>query len=307
MITKKLICFKGLPGSGKSTQAIKMVEDDPSGKTVRVNKDEIRIDLEKRGWTWSNHGEVKVIQERDNRIKKAYSTGAHVVISDDTNLAPKHETRLRQLAAQAHVEFELIDLLDVPIETCIERDSKRVGKAQVGERVIKGMLKQHNKYLEEARFAARPKFEPYVSNLQLPDAIICDLDGTLSLFGEGTSNDRSPYNAVNADKDEPNWPVVDVLRAMFDKEVHVVFMSGREDKFRPQTLTFLKNLGFDTFPLFMRTTGDKRKDWIVKGELFDAHIRSKYNVLFCLDDRNQVVEFYRSLGLKVWQVANGDF
>jgi len=38
----------------------------------------------------------------------------------------------------------------------------------------------------------------------------------------------------------------------------------------------------------MRPQGDMRKDSIVKRELFDAHICDQYNVLFVLDDRDQL-------------------
>ena len=57
----------------------------------------------------------------------------------------------------------------------------------------------------------------------------------------------------------------------------------------------------------MRRTKDFRKDAIVKTELFDAHIRGRYEVLFVLDDRNQVVEMWRVMGLPCLQVAAGDF
>jgi hypothetical protein len=57
----------------------------------------------------------------------------------------------------------------------------------------------------------------------------------------------------------------------------------------------------------MRETGDRRKDSIIKKEIFDRHIRDVYNIEFVLDDRNQVVELWRSLGLTCLQVADGDF
>ena len=50
-----------------------------------------------------------------------------------------------------------------------------------------------------------------------------------------------------------------------------------------------------------------RKDSVVKQEMFMAHIAMKYNVLYVLDDRNQVVQLWRSLGLKCLQVADGAF
>jgi len=57
----------------------------------------------------------------------------------------------------------------------------------------------------------------------------------------------------------------------------------------------------------MRPTGDNRKDAIVKREIFDREIRDRYRILFVLDDRNQVVDMWRELGLTCLQVAPGDF
>ena len=59
--------------------------------------------------------------------------------------------------------------------------------------------------------------------------------------------------------------------------------------------------------LFMRASGDTRKDEIVKLELFDAHVRGKYDVRLVLDDRDRVVRMWRSIGLTCLQVADGEF
>jgi hypothetical protein len=57
----------------------------------------------------------------------------------------------------------------------------------------------------------------------------------------------------------------------------------------------------------MREAGDSRKDSIVKQELYERHIKPSYDVFVVLDDRNQVVDMWRSLGLVCLQVAPGDF
>ena len=57
----------------------------------------------------------------------------------------------------------------------------------------------------------------------------------------------------------------------------------------------------------MRATGDPRKDSIVKREIFDREIRDRYRVVGVFDDREQVVQMWRALGLTVFQVAEGDF
>lgn len=57
----------------------------------------------------------------------------------------------------------------------------------------------------------------------------------------------------------------------------------------------------------MRQTGDLKKDGIIKQEIYEQYIKDKYNVKFILDDRNQVVEMFRSLGLTVFQVGEEIF
>jgi hypothetical protein len=41
--------------------------------------------------------------------------------------------------------------------------------------------------------------------------------------------------------------------------------------------------------------------------LYEAHIEPHYDVQFVLEDLNQAVEMWRSLGLVCLQVAPGDF
>ena len=57
----------------------------------------------------------------------------------------------------------------------------------------------------------------------------------------------------------------------------------------------------------MRKKDDFRKDSIIKKEIFENEINPKYNVLFVYDDRNQVVKTWRELGVKVFQVEEGNF
>ena len=296
----KLLMLKGLPASGKSSFAQALVEEG----WVEVNKDKIRADLKD---TWTSDLEKRVIKIRDNKIKQALSVKKNVV-SSDTNLAPKHEARFRQLASEFKATFEIdASFLEVPIEECIRRDSlRKPGEGHVGEGVIRGMFEQYLKSTTEVPkpvVEVVPTFQPYVGDPNLPPAILCDLDGTLSL-SEGI---RGIFDYDKCDQDKVNQSVATTIAAMSLYGYQVVFVSGREEKAREKTLMFLAKVGAKRFPLFMRPTGDFRKDWVIKGEIFDREIRPKYNVLFCLDDRDQVVNFYRGLGLTVFQVREGNY
>jgi predicted kinase len=293
--------FKGLPGSGKTTLAKEMVHHSRMSSDYaldwigRVNKDEIRESL---GKEWSREVEREVLEIRDQKISSYLSRGQSV-ISDDTNLAPKHEASLRGLARKFKADFEIYDLTKVvPIEVCIKRDSLREGKAKVGEKVIKDMATQFLGYKEPLDIV------PVEHDPTLPWAIICDLDGTLALH-EGL---RGPYEHEKAADDRLNLPVRDVLWAMKGfSECQIIYLSGREDKYMGQTLAFLRKNACPDAPLYMRMAGDKRNDTIVKYELFNLFIRGRFNIKFCLDDRDRVVKLWRDMGLPCWQVNYGNF
>lgn len=134
------------------------------------------------------------------------------------------------------------------------------------------------------------------------DAIVCDLDGTLALLVC-----RGPYDSAKCELDELNVPVAHIVRTYAAAGVRVVLLSGREDRFRPHTKRWLAHHEVPYDHLFMRTTKDFRKDSLIKREIFEREIASRYNVLFVLDDRDQVVEMWRDMGLTCLQVAYGAF
>lgn len=304
----KLIMCQGLPGSGKTTWALNECARTNHG-FWRINKDDIRREFELSGWVWSHENEKQVIDIRDSRIKNALGLGFSV-ISDDTNFGPKHKARLEQLARENGATFE-VRVFNTSVDECIKRDALRSGKAHVGEKVIRNMASIYG--IGVTSDDAGPiytGFAPYVADYTKPRAVICDLDGTLALFkkDEGGPGHRGPYDASKCAQDNPNaavWQVITALHAHFG--YCVIYLSGREEKYRAPTEEFLALCSCPTGLLYLRPTGDTRKDWIVKGELFDQYVRPFFNVILSLDDRTQVVNFWRHLGLKCFQVAKGDF
>lgn len=285
------ILTRGLPGSGKSTWALDMIRKHP-GQYKRISKDDLRFMLDASKWSKSN--ERFVLQARDTLILAALAADYHV-IADDTNLNNKHEHHIRELVkGQATVEIK--DFTDVPLDVCIRRDLER--PQSVGERVIRDM---HRHYLQ-------PKIVPPVYDPNLPDAIICDLDGTLALI-----HGRNPYDASKCEQDQVNEPVADIVQEYQYHQggYHILFTSGRSEEYREETQRWLDTHGFfhpcSNLHLFMRATGDNRQDAIVKREIYEREILGHYNVKFVLDDREQVVRLWRSLGLTCLQVAEGDY
>ena len=276
---KKVIITKGLQGCGKTTWA-KQVQSDFPGHYKRVNKDDLRTLLD--NGVWSKGNEKFVLKLRDNIILQGLQDGKHIIV-DDTNLNPTHEKHIGELV-KGLAEVEIKDFTDIDVETCIKNDAKR--EKPVGEKVIRRTYKQW--------LYKEPVKPDYVFNA--PDAIICDMDGTLSLFG-----DKNPYER-DFENDELNLVVAQIIKGN-----NVLLVSGRKEKYKEQTLQFLNKYGVKFIDIFMRKDDDDRKDSIVKKEIYDNEIASKYNILFVLDDRNQVVKLWRSLGLTCLQVADGNF
>lgn len=275
----KIMMLKGLPGSGKSTWAKQFVESEKDW--VRVNKDSIREMM--GGYTPKK--EKIVLEFRDVLIATALALNKNVVV-DDTNYHPKHEARLRLFDAEFSVK-----VFDTSIDECIKNDLKRPNS--VGERVIRQM---HEKYIRPTISAE------YQENAFLPKAIICDLDGTIAL-----ANGRNVYDASTCDQDLVNMPVAEAIWKYARDDYKVLFTSGREEIYHEQTVKFLKKLNLPGYQLFMRARGDRRKDHIVKLELFQRHIHGYYNVEAVFDDRQRVVDMWRDVGLTVFQVADGNF
>ncbi len=104
-----------------------------------------------------------------------------------------------------------------------------------------------------------------------------------------------------------NEPVADILKTYFLNGYDILLASGRSEQHRPQTERWLQKHSIQYTALFMRPAGDIRKDAIIKQEIYEQNMLGRYTIKFVLDDRKQVVEFWRSLGLTVLRVAEGDF
>lgn len=312
----KLIINRGLPGSGKSTQTFRDVVSDYEG-TVRINRDDIRAMMHKSVWL-GKRTESNVVLMRDAMIRAACKANKATVISDDTNLSAEVVKHLASIGEFFGYEVEIRDF-DTPLETCIERDAQREDKAKVGEAVIR---KMHKDFFKQGKFPENPlknqvqavKFEPYMPNLELPRAVIFDIDGTLASH----KGIRSPYDYAKVLLDNPRPAVIQAMKIYALMDYSIIILSGRESSCKEDTLKWLKiyapflwelqeRLGLH-WELNMRSTGDKRQDRIVKGELFNRRVRNNFNVETVFDDRAQVVDLWRQeFKLDCFQVNYGDF
>lgn len=144
------------------------------------------------------------------------------------------------------------------------------------------------------------------------ECIVCDLDGTLAINNSG----RSFYDEMKCYRDDVNVNLCQIIAALmfglleFGRDVDFILVSGRKEKSRGETERWLRDkamIGDCPFTLYMRKDDDNRDDTIVKEEIYNEYIKDQYGVIAWFDDRNKVVKHMRSLGLPVFQVADGDF
>lgn len=285
---QKIIMLKGLPASGKSTWAKEKINENSN--YIRINKDDIRESITGK---WTSKKEKIVISIRNSLIKTGISLGKNVII-DDTNLNPKHEQSLKTLAQELGVEFEINDsFLKVPVEECVERDIKR--DKSVGYKVI---YKMYYDYLYQD-----PSKKIVNSSSKKRRCVICDIDGTLAHNYGG----RNIYDLTRVKEDTPDplvCAVLDGLDSTFGIDyLDIIIVSGREDDCRKETEEWLYHNMIPYKALYMRKSGDKRDDAIVKEEIYKEFIEPEYCVLGVIDDRNKVVRMWEKLGVKVMKVG----
>lgn len=309
----KLTAMRGYAASGKSTIAAQIAKDTGA---VIVNRDYLRMMLHGTWYSGKPELEDQVTIAERAQVRAFLKAGVSVIV-DATHLNVHYLRKWAKLAVEVGAEFEVVDV-PTRLEHCIIRDRLRGidGKRAVGDVVIQRMAKQAPiKNWPVVGIPQSTPVEPIEWVDGLPEAIIVDIDGTVAHMAG-----RSPYDYTQVHTDTVDEHVVWLVNRIADLRyttggfrTKVLFCSGRDDSCRDETLKWLDNSCIPHDELFMRPTdakdnhGNKLPDYQVKLDLFNKYIRGKYNVRFVLDDRNQVVDLWRRLGLKCLQVEPGDF
>ena len=146
--------------------------------------------------------------------------------------------------------------------------------------------------------------------------VIFDLDGTLALIDKRRELSTKPNGKIDFSKlhdptlikhDIPNIPVIKMAQLFAEDGFLIVIFSGRSIRTGHTTRAWLSRNRVPFHKLVMRD--DKRHfmpDNDLKKQFLDEHVDID-DIFMVVDDRQQVVDMWRSLGLTVFQVAPGDF
>lgn len=277
--------FVGCPGAGKSTLAARYVAE---GYT-QIERDLIRYELFGK-WYGVDEGAVTRVHEK--RIKEALLAGKNVIISD-TNTNPDTREHLAKFCASFGAQVSFVHVgAGLLLDDLIKRNA---GREQKGKIVPNSVI--HDMY---TRYRLDYPLR-HIPN-QHPDAYVYDVDGTLANMAGG----RGPFEWSKVGQDEPYHDVINLLRIL-SQHAKILMVSGRDEVCRAETVDWFNRHEIPFDELFMREKGSQLKDSIVKHDIYHGKIAPKYNVLGVFDDRNQVVEMWRSMGLRCYQVQLGNF
>jgi FMN phosphatase YigB (HAD superfamily) len=151
--------------------------------------------------------------------------------------------------------------------------------------------------------------------------IVVDLDGTLcdSAHRDHLAQAKEWDRFHEAAKDDqPREDVAFFLRMTVGRmtdEFMVIACTGRNERYRQATLRWLIDKDLAVFDaILMRPDGDWRPDVEMKPVLLHEFMSSLDvskgvfpKVAFILEDRDKVVEAWRNLGYKCWQVQPGGY
>lgn len=298
---RKEIDFKiliGIPASGKSTWSTEFVRKNPN--YVRLNRDSYRYMLKDQGFC-EQKIENMITDMFYHAIDLALSAKLSIV-ADNTNLKRSViDDLVKYVETRANVSFMVFD---ISLEEALDRDSKREKK--VGEEVIKKMYKQYTDLMDSYNYSDQSRkmfiYKEPVFIVGLPKIVIFDLDGTLT----HANGKRGYFDWYKCDRDDRDEIVYKAYQRHLAAGDTIFFITGRAEEARESTVEWLSVYAPTYERLLMRKSDDFRPDFVVKEEIYNHYIKGKYNVEVIYEDKPKVVDMWRDLGFKVFQVSRGD-
>jgi hypothetical protein len=143
--------------------------------------------------------------------------------------------------------------------------------------------------------------------------IVFDIDGTIANndhrkhFVEQKPKNWKRYNEGMLD--DGVYHDIVYLMSQLSYNNNIILCTGREDIYAPVVQLWLEKNDISQYvdDIYMRPAKDYRSDAIVKVELLERITHDYARPWMWFDDRQQVVDAIRAQGIRVLQVAEGNF
>jgi phosphoglycolate phosphatase-like HAD superfamily hydrolase len=140
---------------------------------------------------------------------------------------------------------------------------------------------------------------------------VFDIDGTLA------DNEHRQYHVTKTPKDwdaffaaqwfdQPHADILDLCNKL-GQTAEIIIATGRGEEHRKVTEEWLALWDVPYSKLLMRPEGDRADDSLIKINMVKQIIEAGYHIKMWFDDRSRVVEAVRAQGVRVLQVAPGNF
>ena len=125
----------------------------------------------------------------------------------------------------------------------------------------------------------------------MKDIILCDIDGTVA-----NNDHRQHFLQGNKDwdgffsdlsNDAPIYPVINLVNEESKKGKKIMFLTGRPERYRYSTTSWLKDYFSFEIILYMRPDNDKSNKTLVKRNLFEKNFNKED--IFCVIDNDPVL------------------
>lgn len=285
---KKLIILVGPPGSGKSTTAKSFMY----AEYTYINQD-----------SQGKDGHLKFFMD-------ALLADKNIVV-DRLNFNKQQRERYLIPAKGAGYETEIVVLHESYgdcLNRCLNRkDHETIKDSQSAHSALNTFFSKYERVQDDE---ADKVTRIWPENSNKSSAIWIDIDNTLSdathreHYLQGPKKNWTGFFSEMSNDPMNGW-CKQILLAMRSVGYDILICSGRPDNYREQTVAWLtkNNISPHFYKLFMRPRSDSRPDYIAKEIMYEFEVKTKYDLLFSIDDRKQVIDKIREHGVLVLDCA----
>ena len=142
--------------------------------------------------------------------------------------------------------------------------------------------------------------------------IVFDVDGTLS------NNEHRQHHLETKPRnwklfnetihlDLPHYDIIWLLNTFRNAGNRIIICTARTSDLRQVTEEWLARYDIKYHAMYMREEKDYRDDGIIKVEMYRQILSDGFDPYLWIDDRKRVVDALRDIGVRVLQVAPGEF